>query len=332
MPWLLLEGKPVATSFLPMAIRPFFAAVVIAILVSSPATAQNCTVTNASGSYGNVNVLSGASTDTTSTFTVTCTGNNNATVRLCIEMSAGSPLDGSKRALSNGTKFLDHEFYSDASRTQLWGSWAAVVTAYGSGGVTQDLALGSSGSANKTFTVYARVLANQQTATPLSYSWSSTSPGIKYGYKGSTACPTGGKTTTGGSTVWTATVLANCLVSATSVNFGSAGLIAANVDATGTVTPQCTNSTPYTVALNGGNAGASDPTQRKMSKGAEKITYGLYQNSARSQPWGSTAGTNTVAGTGNGSNQALTVYGRVASQTTPSPGTYTDSVVVTVTY
>jgi spore coat protein U-like protein len=316
----------------PKVILPIIAAVCAAVFVSSPAHAQSCTVTNASGSYGNVNVLAGTATDSTSTFTVSCTGNTNATVRLCIELSAGSPIDGSKRALSNGTKFLDHEFYSDASRTLLWGSWGAVVTAYSSGGVTQDVALGSSGSANKTFTVYARVLANQQSAAPLAYSWSATSPGIKYGYKGSTACPTGSKTTTGGSTVWNATILSNCSVSATGVNFGSSGPITSNVDAAGTVTVQCTNSTPYTVALNGGSSGASDPTKRKMSKAAETITYGLYQNSARSQAWGSTVGTNTVAGTGTGSNQALTVYGRVASQTTPSPGTYTDSVIVTVTY
>jgi spore coat protein U-like protein len=331
-------SSQIALPLPPTGIAVHFAAVLtgamlVAAMASSPAQAQSCTVTNASGSYGNVDVLSGTAADTTSTFTVSCQGNNNATVRLCIEMSAGSsPTDGGKRALSNGAKFLDHEFYSDASRTQIWGSWGAVVTAYGSGGVTQDLALGASGSANKTFTVYARVLANQQTATPLSYSWNGTSPGIKYGYKGSTACPTGSHSKTGGSTVWTATVLSNCLVSATGVNFGSSGPITSNVDATGTVTVQCTNSTPYTVALNGGNAGASDPTKRKMSKSAETITYGLYQNSARSQPWGSTSGTNTVGGTGTGSNQALTVYGRVASQTTPSPGTYTDSVVVTVTY
>jgi hypothetical protein len=43
----------------------------IALAVSSPALAQSCTVTNASGSYGSINVLSGAAVDTTSTFTVT---------------------------------------------------------------------------------------------------------------------------------------------------------------------------------------------------------------------------------------------------------------------
>ena len=239
----------------------------IALAVSSPALAQSCSVTNASGSYGSINVLSGAAVNTTSTFTVTCSGKKNNTVRLCIEMSAGSPTDAGKRALSNGAKFLDHEFYSDASRTQVWGSWGAVVTAYGSGGVTYDLLLNSSGSASHTFTLYARVLANQQTAAPLAYSWSATSPGTKYGYLGTSSCPTGGSSTNGGSTVWTATVATNCAVSATGINFGSSGAITSNVDATGSVTVQCTNATPYTVALNGGNSGASDPTKRKMAKG-----------------------------------------------------------------
>ena len=298
----------------------------------SIAQAQSCSVSTASGSYGNVNVLSGAAADTTSTFTVTCTGKKNNTVRLCLEMAAGSPTDAGKRALSNGPKYLDHEFYSDASRTQVWGSWGAVVAAYGSGGVTQDLLLDGSGNGNQTFTVYARVLANQSAAAPLTYSWSAVSPGLKYGYKGQAACPTGSQTATGGTTTWTATVLANCAVSATGVNFGSSGPITSNVDASGTVSVQCTNSTAYSVALSGGKSGATDPTQRKMSKASETITYGLYQNSARTQPWGSTSGVNTIGGTGSGSNQALTVYGRVTAQTTPSPGAYTDSVVVTVTY
>jgi spore coat protein U-like protein len=309
------------------------AAILVAIHVSAPAMAQSCTITNGSGSYGNVNVLSGAASDSTSSFTVTCSGNRNATVRLCIEMGAGeSATDGGKRALSSGSKFLDHEFYSDAARTKLWGSWGAVIIAYGSGGVMQDLPLGATGSASQTFTLYGRVLANQQNAAPLSYTWTGESPGLEYGYAGNVACPTGGNRTYAGNTVWTATVLANCTVSASGVNFGASGSINTNVDATGTVSVQCTNATPYTVALNGGNAGAGDPTQRKMSKGTETITYGLYQNPARSLPWGSTSGGNTAGGTGSGGSQALTVYGRVASQATPSPGTYTDTVVVTVTY
>jgi outer membrane usher protein len=39
-----------------------------------------------------------------------------------------------------------------------------------------------------------------------------------------------------------------------------------------------------------------------------------------------------VASTGNGASQPFTVYGRVPPQTTPTPGAYSDTVTVTVTY
>jgi len=48
--------------------------------------------------------------------------------------------------------------------------------------------------------------------------------------------------------------------------------------------------------------------------------------------WGNTIGTNTVASTGTGAAQSFTVYGRIPSQTTPAPATYTDTITVTVTY
>jgi spore coat protein U-like protein len=89
---------------------------------------------------------------------------------------------------------------------------------------------------------------------------------------------------------------------------------------------------PYTAALDGGQAGAADPTQRKMSKASEQVTYGLYRDAARTLPWGSTAGTNTVSGAGDTTVQNLAVYGRIPAQPTPSPGLYTDTVVVTVSY
>ena len=72
---------------------------------------------------------------------------------------------------------------------------------------------------------------------------------------------------------------------------------------------------------------------RDRSKAGETVTYGLYKDNARSQVWGDAATPgSTVAGTGSGAVQNLTVYGRVPAQTTPSAGLYTDTVVVTVTY
>ncbi len=95
---------------------------------------------------------------------------------------------------------------------------------------------------------------------------------------------------------------------------------------------QCSLSLPYTVGLGGGNAGATNPTQRKMSFAGHSILYGLYRDSARAQPWGGSIGVNTVPGTGTGLSQAYAVYGRVPAQATPPVGTYNDTIVVTVTY
>lgn len=301
----------------------------------APAWAQSCSVTAASGSYGTVDVLPGAAVDSSTTFSVSCSGKKNDTVRLCIEMGRGASAPGpsGERALTSGaTDYLDHEFYTDAARSLIWGSWGSVVTVYPPGGVTSDLPLGSTGSANRTFTLYARILAGQQTKPPATYTWTGSSPGMRYGYLAAALCPTGGATVTSPGSTWTAVVASNCLVSATGINFGSAGTLAANVDSTGTLSVQCTSTVPYIVALNGGNAAATDPTQRKMSKGAERITYGLYRDVARTLAWGSTGGVNTAAGTGTGLAQSLTVHGRIPPQTTPSTGVYSDTIVVTVTY
>jgi spore coat protein U-like protein len=94
----------------------------------------------------------------------------------------------------------------------------------------------------------------------------------------------------------------------------------------------CTSGASYTVALDGGTTGATNPTQRKMSQATEQVTYGLYQNSSRTLPWGDSSGGFAATGSGSGLSQNLTVYGRVPAQNTPSAGTYTDTVVVTLSY
>lgn len=128
-------------------------------------------------------------------------------------------------------------------------------------------------------------------------------------------------------------IQASCTLASTSaVAFGTQGTLAADTDATGGLTVQCTNSTPYTVALDAGAGVGATTALRKMTSGGATVNYVLYRDSARTLPWGNTQGTDTVAGTGNGSNQSLTVYGRVPSQVSPAPGSYADTVNVTVTY
>ena len=71
---------------------------------------------------------------------------------------------------------------------------------------------------------------------------------------------------------------------------------------------------------------------RKLSSGGNTVSYTLYADAAHTTIWGNTPATDTVAGTGNGSSQSFTVYGRVPSQGAPAPGNYSDTITVTVMY
>ncbi|HXY58439.1 MAG TPA: spore coat U domain-containing protein [Methylocystis sp.] len=143
------------------------------------------------------------------------------------------------------------------------------------------------------------------------------------------AAEAGSSTTTFNVTV---TITSQCLVSnASTLAFGSSGLLSAAVNASSTFSVTCTNTTPYTVAL--GNGSNASGTQRRMLGGVtdtEYVSYNLYSNSTMTTAWGNGV---TVSGTGNGTAQTLTVYGQIPAQNTPSPGTnYTDSVTITVSY
>lgn len=309
-----------------LSFRAAVGAVILALSIVTGAFAQTCTVSLPAIAFGNVNVLPGTAVDVTGTVTVTCSSGGSAGQRVCINIGAGSSSDATSRRMTGpSSTTARYDLYSNSTRTVLWGSWK---TGFDVAGVELDVPRNTT----RTVTVYARFFASQQTARPGSYSATFTGdPNIQYADKGTASCPTGAKTATANSSV-TATVLSSCNVNSTNINFGSLSVLAANTDAQGTLSIQCSSTLPYTVSLNGGNSGATDPTQRKLTSGANNILYGLYRDAARSLPWGSTVGTNTTSGTGSGVTQAQTVYGRIAPQTTPAPATYTDSIVVTVGY
>jgi spore coat protein U-like protein len=296
------------------------------VLIPTQVIAQACTVSMTSVAFGTVNVLPGTAVNTTATITVTCSG-GSGNQRVCINIGCGSACDSTSREMGGPSgSTARYDLYSNSARTTLWGSWQS---GYDAAGVQMSVSHNSS----NTHTVYARFLASQTTDIGGSYTATfSAEPFITYvNASGAPACPTGTLNASGSATV-TATVSSNCTIGSTAVSFGSPGVLTSNVDAQGTLSIQCTSNLPYAVSLNGGTSGATDPTQRKMKVSGANVTYGLYQDAARSLPWGSTTGVNTVSGTGTGLTQTLNVYGRVAPQTTPKPGTYTDSVIATITY
>jgi spore coat protein U-like protein len=142
--------------------------------------------------------------------------------------------------------------------------------------------------------------------------------------------PAGAATTTATFAV-TATIQATCLITATALAFGT--YTGTQADATSTLSVTCTNTTPYNVGLSAGAGTGATVTARKMTgPGAALLGYALFSDAGRVQNWGTTIGTDTLAGTGNGNAQTLTVYGRVAAGQLIAPGAYTDTVTATITY
>ncbi|SAK75240.1 secreted pili protein involved in motility and biofilm formation [Caballeronia catudaia] len=130
------------------------------------------------------------------------------------------------------------------------------------------------------------------------------------------------------------TVEADCSISANPLNFGSTGVIDSNLDQTTSVSVTCTKNTPYTVALDAGSATGSTIADRELANagGTAQVKYNLYRDAGHTQVWGQTTGTDVVAGTGNGSAQPITVYGRVPVQSMPAADTYTSTVTATVAF
>lgn len=131
----------------------------------------------------------------------------------------------------------------------------------------------------------------------------------------------------------TASVADECqFVSKTDLAFGAYSPINGSaVDQASTVTVKCTDTTGYSVELGGGlNADVSDRRMVHSVDGTEFLGYSLFQDASRSVAWGIDA-TNSLTGqTGNGSNQVVDIFGRIAADQNVQPGSFSDTVAVSV--
>jgi spore coat protein U-like protein len=131
----------------------------------------------------------------------------------------------------------------------------------------------------------------------------------------------------------TLTIQAGCEVSAPNdLNFGTATFLDTALTTTVAFTIRCTSGTIGTISLNGGIGSSGTVATRTMESGANSVSYSLYTSNAYSTIWvDGTSGTSTYPHSGTGSTTTLTIYGRVPSQS-PLPGTYSDTITITVTY
>ncbi len=302
------------------------------LLGASSAQAQSCTAVANPVSFGSVSPIAGVAVTATTTIAVTCTWPTvslTPDVLVCLNLGGTSP-----RALTNGTNQLSYDLFRDAGHSQAWGS-----TYSGTTPISLTMAKPSGTTLTTNVTVYGQISSAQPTvptvnnaSTVYTQNFGGTTTSINYGFYLLIA-PTCASLGTGGTFPFsvTATVINNCNITATNVAFGSAGVLSSALKATGAITTVCTNGDAFKIALNGGASGNVAARAMQRSGGGGAVNYQLYLDSGHSSAWGDgTGGTSTQAGTGSGTQQVFTVYGQVPAQTTPTPGSYSDTITATI--
>ena len=268
-----------------------------------PASATNSCSAYASGiSFGS---YYGSVVNITGTVTVTCTSGQAYDIALNAGLANGATI--TSRSMQNGSALLGYKMFSDSARTINWGNSSGTGWVAGTG----------NGSAQQ-YTIYAQIPAGE-TGALQTYTDSPTAS-----ISGS------GITTVTAQFSVTATIVKDCTVSAGNLAFGN--YTGAVKTATSSVSVTCTSGTAYTVGLSAGLASGATVTTRQMQNGTALLNYGLFTNSGHITNWGNTSGTNWVSGSGSGSAQGITVYGQIPATQYVKPGSYTDTITVSVTY
>lgn len=304
-------------------------------LCSGNAQAETCSASPSGVVFGTVSPIRLGAVAATGTINITCTWSDvtlTPSVLVCLNFSAPSP-----RTLVNGSNTLLYDLYVDAGHTVQWGSATAGGTPIS---VTMNKPSGT--TLTTSVTVYGQIAANQPTVPTVNnasttYTRNVTAANTSLNYSfylllGPT-CPT--LTTSNGSFPFTvsANVINDCTITASNVGFAPAGVLNAALNANGSISARCTNGDAFRIALNGGSSGNVAARQMQRSGGGGAVNYQLYLDSTRLTAWGDgTAGTSMATGSGSGNQQVITVYGQVPAQSTPAPGSYSDTITATISF
>ena len=320
-------------------IARMFQVMLLALLCSfaQQAQAQTCTFSATDVNFGAVDSLGSGATDVAGTVNVRCAAFLGLLSSIQVTINLGEGRGGanaSTRTMKSVTTAtpLNYQLYRDAGHTQVWGSstWAyggAPVVLTGAAVLT---ALTTTGVQVQ---VYGRVPGSQSSVVPGSYisAFNRDPIDVHVNYRTCNLlllCTNRDATFAFNAL---ATVAPDCLVTAQDLAFGTVGLLNSPVDAAGRVDVTCTAQTAYNIGLSYGLYG-SGPGRFMQSPAGDQIGYDLYRNAGRTLLWGTLLDGVAQPGAGAGSAQTYPVYGRVPAQTTPPPGVYADTVVVTVTY
>lgn len=319
------------------------AALFILILSVREVQAQSCTFTIQNADFGNTNVGFNVYTYSVVRLRATCTGAANQSIRFCANLGAGTggmDTSGTPRYLASGSNLLAFDIYPD-NYTTVWGSeldTAPTVAA------ERFVNLDATGNGRTVVPIRMRIRYGQQTTPSGTYTtaFSGAESRINYGYTWQGSCASFISSNTRPVDIpftATARVPGTCnVIDYPLVELGTQpAIMTGPLESSGTFRVSCPTGVPYTIALDGGSAEATDPTRRELQRTnatTNPIIYGLYSDAAYTQAWGSTTGVDTVSAAGAGSGNWVTyrVYVRVPQQPIPVAGFYQDAVAITLTY
>jgi len=306
--------------------------------------AQSCTATATSINFGNVSPIRLNAIDATGTVNVTCTWpavtvNRNA--RVCLNLGNGT---GSTsfvpRHLVNGTNRARFNLYRDAARSQIWGSLNSTTAPTPISLLLSKPALGT--VARSTVTYYGRLEADQPdvpivggnpTLYTSAFSGTHTSLNVHFFEIFDRNCNQVPQASGSFPFSAQATIVDDCTIEATDLNFPRTGLLDEPLQASGGLSVQCTNGNAWRISLDGGSSGSAADRRMQRVGGGGSVAYQLYTDSSRSLIWGDgSGGTGRVTGTGTGQSQPIAVHGTVPAQPTPQPGSYRDTITATISF
>jgi spore coat protein U-like protein len=298
-----------------MPLRALFVGTLLAFgLLFAPgdadATINKCSVTSAGINFPAYDTVGKKAVDSTGTIRVECNGRDTESLSLNITGGYGTC---PTRQMRNGTAPLVYRIFQDVTR----------VTPFcdGADRLNFTIAFGTTTSTQiRTFTMYGRVDGSQ---TP---TWGTYSDPLV-----NIAIKRGGSQVASGTFPVNGSVSPTCSVSSGTLDFGNYSSSAAALG-TATVAVNCSNGAPYNISLGGGQ-NLSGTTRRMARSGGGFLSYELFSNSLRTLAWGDgTALGAKVGGTGSGTGQSRTIYGRIPAGQSAAAGSYSDSVIVTVDY
>lgn len=304
----------------------------LAVSCMAPAAALACTASETGGALGTVNsfrVKDGAA--------ITGSGNFSFTCGAVVLSALGTPsLTGTIQpsvtglTLKNGTNSIPYQVFTTSGYGTQYTGGLVVVNLNGTNLLTL---LGGAGGQVPIYiqtTPGANIPAGTYTDNlQVTWTYSNICEGV-LGIAGiCVGIPNTGTTTRTLSI--TLTVSNDCTITAPTVGFGSAPLVSGFPTISQNISLLCTKGMSYTVGMNTGNNPSGG--RRQMASGANRLAYDIFK--ADSTVWGSltTARANGPAAADGITLQNIpytaTIY---PSQTTPPAGSYSDSVMVDVSF